>query len=80
MAEKQSMNECPICCTQYIDACLICMKLMLSDSQFSGRYAALCAEVCEWCAEQCKEHDHEHCKECAATYLVCVQECRKLAA
>jgi len=78
MAGQESMNDCPNCCIQCVDNCLTTIKLLIADSPFISKQAALCAEICEWCAEQCQQHDHDHCKICAESCLVCAEECRKL--
>ena len=80
MAGKESMNDCPLCCIQCIEACLVAIKFMIADSKFTPEYCRLCALICEWCAEQCNQHEHEHCKICAASCLACAKECRKHAA
>lgn len=77
MAGKESMNDCPSCCIQCIDAGSICIKFMVADSLFVKDYLRLCAQICEWCAEQCQAHNHEHCKLCATSCMACADECRK---
>lgn len=80
MATEQSDNDCPRCCMECIDSCLVCIKSMAADSRFAGRYAAICADICDWCAEQCEAHDHDHCQRCAESCRKCAEECRKIAA
>lgn len=80
MAGKESMNDCPKCCIQCIDACDALLKMMTSDSAYVKQYALLCAEICEYCADHCEEHKHEHCIECAKSCRACAEACRKIAA
>lgn len=80
MAGKESGNDCPNCCLQCLDACLLCIKFLFAGSQFSKAYCLLCAEVCDWCAQQCQVHDHDHCKVCAASCVICADACRAYAA
>ena len=53
MAGMKSMNDCPICGVQCIDACLVSIKMMAADSNYAVQYAKFCADICDWCAEQC---------------------------
>ena len=80
MAGKKSMNDCPKCCAECVDACLMSIKMMAADSKHASQYCLLCALICEWCAEQCGAHEHEHCQICAESCKKCAEECRKIAA
>ena len=79
MAGKKSHNDCPRCCLECAELCRITATLMVAQSRFAGRVAAICAEACNWCAEQCSEHEHEHCKRCAEACTECAQQCRLAA-
>ena len=80
MAGTKSMNDCPKCCVQCIDACLVAIKMMAAGSDYANDYCKLCADICDWCAEQCSEHEHKHCQKCAESCRTCAEECRKMAA
>lgn len=80
MAGKKSMNDCPKCCIQCMDACDVLIKMITSDSAYVKQYALLCAEICEYCADHCEEHDHEHCKKCAESCRACAKVCLEIAA
>jgi len=80
MAGQESGNDCPLCCVECINSCEACIKALLVESKWAGRYCEICAEICEWCAEQCGAHTHEHCQKCAASNRVCAGACRKIAA
>lgn len=80
MARKESKNDCPVCCVQCIDACLVCVKMLSVNSQWSKKYCSICAEVCRWCAEQCSQHDMAVCQQCAESCRECMKECLKIAA
>ncbi|MFT4565057.1 MAG: hypothetical protein ACJA1A_002634 [Saprospiraceae bacterium] len=80
MAGQESMNDCPLCCVQCIDAVNASLNFMLAESKWSKEYCELCAEICEYCADQCEKHDHEHCKKCAESCRACADACRKMAA
>ncbi len=80
MATQKSMNDCPRCCIECVDACQVAIKAMINDSKWAGDYCKICAEICEWCAKECKEHTDDHCKACAESCRKCAEECRKMAA
>lgn len=78
MATKESMNECPRCCIQCIEACQVALKMMVADSQWAAAYCGLCAEICAWCADECAAHDHDHCQRCAESCRRCADACHAL--
>ncbi|WP_256867504.1 four-helix bundle copper-binding protein [Winogradskyella forsetii] len=80
MSGQDSKNDCPKCCVECMDACDILIKKIASNSTYVKQYALLCAEICEYCADHCEAHDHEHCKNCAASCKACAEECKKIAA
>ena len=78
MAGKKSMNDCPLCCVQCVESCLVCVRMLASESKWAPDYCHICAEICDYCAEQCAAHDHEHCQACAESCRACAEACRKL--
>ncbi len=50
MIDVESDNDCPHCCRECIDICLLCAQAMARESRFSEAICGLCADVCEWCA------------------------------
>ncbi|WP_417848633.1 four-helix bundle copper-binding protein [Thalassoglobus sp.] len=79
MLDEQSDNDCPRCCRECIDLCLLCAQAIARNSRFSEEICKLCADACEWCAEQCGAHDHDHCQKCAEACRACVKSCRSMA-
>ncbi|WP_231740017.1 four-helix bundle copper-binding protein [Thalassoglobus polymorphus] len=79
MLDEQSDNDCPRCCRECIDLCLLCAQAVARNSRFSEEICRLCADACEWCAEQCGAHDHDHCQKCAEACRACVKSCRSMA-
>ena len=79
MIDKQSDNDCPHCCRECIDLCLLSAQAMARGSRFAEAICSLCADACQWCSEQCSAHDHDHCKKCAEACLACVATCRSMA-
>jgi hypothetical protein len=80
MTSEASDNDCPSCCLECIEICELTVKALAGGSPNTEKMAALCAELCEWCAGQCSEHDHEHCIRCADSCRRCAAECRQVAA
>ncbi|GGW64131.1 uncharacterized protein DUF326 [Winogradskyella epiphytica] len=80
MARRESVNDCPKCCIECMDACDVLIKMITSDSAYIKQYALLCAEICEYCADHCEEHNHNHCQACAKSCRECAEACMKLAA
>lgn len=78
MAGMESKNDCPLCCILCIESCSATLKFLMTESNFSKGYCALCADVCQWCAEQCGQYDHKHCEDCANSCVKCMEECRKI--
>ena len=79
MINEQSDNDCPHCCRECLDICLLCAQALARESKFSSQICQLCAEICHWCASQCEAHDHDHCQECAQACQRCATECRAMA-
>lgn len=62
------------------DVCYLASKLMAGGSEFSEKFCAMCAEVCEACGNECEKHSHMgHCKECADACFQCAKICREMA-
>jgi hypothetical protein len=80
MMGKPSDNDCPACCRECIETCILCTQAMARQSRFADQYCGICADVCDWCAEQCGEHDHDHCQKCAESCRACAEACREMAA
>lgn len=80
MMGKNSHNDCPACCYECLELCLLCMRALARNSPYAKDYCTLCAAVCDWCQEQCSAHNMDHCRQCAESCRECAEECRKLAA
>lgn len=79
MIDTDSNNDCPHCCRECLDICLLCAQAEARGSKYLDKICKLCAEVCRWCAEQCGAHDHEHCQACAEACRKCADECLAMA-
>src|SRR4051812_7421900 len=58
--------------------CQTSAYLQLSNSAFSKKYCALCADVCEACAESCAQLDNM--EECEKVCRACAESCRAMTA
>ncbi|MEX0780505.1 MAG: four-helix bundle copper-binding protein [Balneolales bacterium] len=62
------------------DICLLASKLMSNGSEFSGKFCAMCADVCETCGKECEKHSSMgHCRDCAEACFQCAKVCREMA-
>jgi hypothetical protein len=62
------------------EACRSAVAIMSQGSEFSNRFCALCAEVCQACGDECSKHKNmEHCQACAETCYECAESCREMA-
>jgi hypothetical protein len=80
MLGQSSPNSCPACCVECIAICRLTADAIARHSPFAKQYAALCAEVCDWCAKECGEHEMDHCQRCAAACRRCADACRAMLA
>lgn len=80
MSGQASPNACPSCCVECAAICRLTSDAIARHSPFAKQLAALCAEICDWCAAECGAHEMEHCKTCAASCTRCAEACRALSA
>jgi hypothetical protein len=58
---------------------LMCMNLIVDGSEFMGRTATLCAEMCEKCATACEMMtDNAEMMACASVCRYCAETCKTL--
>jgi hypothetical protein len=86
---KTAMNQCLEMGGQHVEAehfrlmiscaeiCQTSANFQLSNSPFSYRLCAVCAEVCEACAVSCRRIGNMD--ECAEVCDRCVESCRQMA-
>lgn len=77
MLGTESGNDCPRCCRECIDICLLTAQALARESAYAGEITVLCAKICAWCGEQCGAHEHDHCQTCAKACLACADLCRE---
>lgn len=61
------------------EMCMMCMNLIMDGSEFMGRTATICAEMCEKCATACEMmNDNAEMMACALACHQCAENCKTL--
>jgi len=69
------LRRCMDLTQECYEACTLAGKALEKNTEFTGAYLKLCADICVACAEECQKHDHEHCQMCANECLKCANMC-----
>ena len=60
--------------------CQATANLLAQDGIDAAKLVKLCAETCRRCEKECSQHNHDHCKKCAAACRACAAACESYAA
>lgn len=77
---EPDMKQCHQFCLDCIAMCTACVQLLASQSNYSKRVCAICAELCKACADECAKFDSDICQQCATKCNSCAESCQKMAA
>ncbi|GAB4556132.1 MAG: four-helix bundle copper-binding protein [Phycisphaerales bacterium] len=76
-ANRETHDEpFPGTCIECAAICTTAGKVLAIDGAFASDVAAICADVCEWCAEQSERHGNPQCRELAGPARACAGACR----
>lgn len=80
-AEQMDMRACIRTCLDCADVCAATARLAVrrtaQNIEMLRAQMDTCIRACELCAAECEQHDHEHCRLCAAMCRECAEDCLK---
>ena len=62
------------------DICRLTAAFIARGSDHAAHVLKECMEICQKCHAECVNHQHEHCRQCAAACQACLEACKSYAA
>ncbi|OHC75603.1 MAG: hypothetical protein A3G18_00120 [Rhodospirillales bacterium RIFCSPLOWO2_12_FULL_58_28] len=77
-----SLADCARLVEQTIAISQTLAQFAALESPYIAALAKLCIDVCSACEAECRKHADLHvaCRNCAESCLMCIKECKKIAA
>ena len=73
------LGDCIRFTAECAKVCRLTESLLASESRFTAELVDVCSDVCAGCARECEQHEHKHCKICAAACRKCEEACENFA-